>query len=323
MMIAVAAMTMLTAVFGQNTTPAYSFSKTTGTYTELANAIPVNNGQVWDDLVATIPIGFTFRLYDMEIDSVYFGMGFGGLVSGPIDSSFVADYAMIPFETDLIDRGELSGVSQSPIRYTLEGAPGNRIFKLEWKNAGFLGEIGALGTLNDYANFQLWLYEGTHTIEMHYGQIQIANPAISYMGETGAIAGVSDKDLLNSYLLSGSPASPELSDTMAFLHGTPAAGTIYRFSPLTTGYDSDQPEKTSVRIFPNPVRQVATVRLTPKRLHPVEFRLTDLFGRPVITIGAIQAEEFSVDCNDLPAGVYLYQVVEQGQHLAAGKLVVK
>jgi hypothetical protein len=116
----------------------------------------------------------------MMLDSVYFGMGLGGLVSSVIDPNFEADYAILPFEADLIDRGELTGISQSPISYKMEGNAGSRILKIEWKNAGFVGEIGELGTLNDYVNFQVWLFEGSNDVEMHYGPNMVLNPAISY-----------------------------------------------------------------------------------------------------------------------------------------------
>ncbi len=301
----------------------YSFSKTTGTYSDLTDAISINNGQLWDDPVGSVPIGFTFKLYDIMLDTIYFGMGLGGLVSSAIDSNFVADYAIIPFEADLIDRGELSGISQSPISYQLEGSAGNRILKIEWKNAGFVGEIGALGTLNDYVNFQVWLFEGSNDIEMYYGPVMITNPAINYEGETGAFVGISDKDLLNSYLLSGSPDNPELSDTLANLDGTPADGTIYRFSNLTTGNDGDQPEKRQVKVFPNPVQQFATVRISHSMLNHAELLLYDTFGRIVKTVRNIQANEFTVDCTDLVRGVYLYQLTEQGKFITTGKLVVE
>lgn len=301
----------------------YSFSKTTGNYSDLTNAISINNGQLWDDPVGSVPIGFTFKLYDLMLDTVYFGMGLGGLVSSAIDANFEADYAIIPFEADLIDRGEISGISQSPISYKLEGNAGNRVLKIEWKNAGFVGEIGALGTLNDYVNFQVWLFEGSNDIEMHYGPNMVSNPVINYEGETGPFVGISDKDLLNPYLLSGSPDNPELSDTLACLDGTPANGTIYRFSNLTAGNDNDQPEKVLFKIFPNPVHQVATVRISQGSLNHAELRLYDTFGRIVKTICNIQTKEFSVDCNDLARGVYLYRLTDQEKFIATGKLVVE
>jgi len=301
----------------------YSFSGTTGTYADLTDAISINNGQLWDDPEGSVPIGFTFKLYGLMLDTVYFGMGLGGLVSSVIDSNFVADYAIIPFEADLIDRGELTGISQSPISYKLEGYAGSRILKIEWKNAGFVGEIGELGTLDDYVNFQVWLFEGTNDIEMHYGSNKVSNPAISYEGETGAFVGVSDKDLVNSYLLSGSPDNPELSDTLANLDGTPADGTIYRFSNLTAGNDNDQPEKVQVKIFPNPVQQVTTVQISHGSLNHAEFLLHDTFGRIVKTIPNIQTNEFSVDCTDLARGLYLYQLTDRGKYTATGKLVVE
>lgn len=301
----------------------YSFSKTTGTYADLTNANSINNGQLWDDPVGSVPIGFTFKLYDLMLDTVYFGMGLGGLVSSAIDANFEADYAIIPFETDLIDRGEFSGISQSPISYKLEGNAGNRVLKIEWKNAGFVGEIGALGTLNDYVNFQVWFFEGSNDIEMHYGPNMVSNPVINYEGETGAFVGISDKDLLNPYLLSGSPDNPELSDTLACLDGTPANGTIYRFSNLTAGNDNDQPEKVQFKIFPNPVHQVATVRISQGSLNHAELRFYDTFGRIVKTIRNIQTNEFFVDCSDLARGVYVYQLTDQEKFTATGKLVVE
>jgi hypothetical protein len=301
----------------------YSFSKTTGTYSELTDAVTITNSQPWDDPEDSIPIGFTFKLYDLLLDTVYLGLGLGGLVSSPIDTNYHADYAVIPFETDLIDRGELSGISQSPIRYKLEGNAGNRILKIEWKNAGFLGEIAVSGTLNDYINFQLWLFEGSNDIEMHFGPNMITDPFINYVGETGAVAGVSDSDLADPYLLSGSPDNPVLSDTMAVLDGTPADGTIYRFSNLTAGKDDDQPEKVQVKIFPNPVQQVATVRICHGSLFPAELLLYDTFGRIVKTIRNIQTNEFSVDCNDMARGIYLYRLTDRGKFVATGKLAVE
>ncbi len=341
------AITMMTTAFGQSVTQKkskgslrdkinhgssiqkslasgdYSFSGTTGTYAELTDAISINNGQLWDDPIGSVPIGFTFKLYDIMLDTVYFGMGLGGLVSSAIDINFEADYAIIPFEADLIDRGELAGISQSPISYKLEGNAGSRILKIEWKNAGFVGEIGALGTLDDYVNFQVWLFEGSNDIEMHYGPSMVSNPVISYEGETGAFVGVSDKDLVNSYLLSGSPDNPELSDTLVTLDGTPADGTIYRFSNLTAGVDDDKPEKIQVKIFPNPVQQVATVRISHGNLNHAEFLLFDTFGRIVKTIRNIQTNEFSADCTDLERGLYLYQLTDQGKFTVTGKVVVE
>lgn len=347
LVIALYAITMMTTAFGQPVTQKkskgslrdkiypgssiqkslasgdYSFSGTTGTYADLTHAISINNGQLWDDPIGSVPIGFTFKLYDLMLDTVYFGMGLGGLVSSAIDINFEADYAILPFEADLIDRGELTGISQSPISYKMEGNTGSRILKIEWKNAGFVGEIGELGTLNDYVNIQVWLFEGSNDIEMHYGPNMVLNPAISYEGETGAFVGVSDKDLLNSYLLSGSPDNPELSDTLVNLVGTPANGTIYRFSNLTAGNDDDKPEKVQVKIFPNPVQQVATVRISHGSLIHGDFLLFDTFGSIVKTIRNIQTNEFSADCTDLARGVYVYQLTDQGKFTATGKLVVE
>jgi hypothetical protein len=62
---------------------------------------------------------------------------------------------IIPFGSSLIDRGFGSGNSQSPLSYQVTGNSGDQIFKIQWENAGFLNEYDALGTLNDYINFQI------------------------------------------------------------------------------------------------------------------------------------------------------------------------
>jgi hypothetical protein len=301
----------------------YSFSKSTGTYSNLTDAVSINNGQLWDDPMDSIPVGFNFKLYDLTLDTVYLGVGFGGLVSSAIDTNFEADYLILPFETDLVDRGDLSGHSLSPISYRLDGVSGSRILKIEWKNTGFLGEEDISGTLNDYIDFQVWLYEGTNDIEMHYGPNQVTNPLVNYYGETGAIIGLSDYDLIDAYLLSGNPDSPMLSDTLVVLGGTPADGTIYKFSNLTSGIEGDQPGNFHVQISPNPVQRFATIRVNNGKLNHAELRLTDTFGRIVKKIQGIQTNEIILDCDNLGKGMYLYQLSEPGKPIATGKLIVE
>ncbi|MDP1621590.1 MAG: T9SS type A sorting domain-containing protein [Bacteroidales bacterium] len=301
----------------------YSFSTTTGTYSNLSNAISINNNQLWDDPEDSIPVGFNFKLYDLVLDTVYLGIGYGGLVSSVIDTNFEADYLVLPFETDLIDRGNISGISQSPISYKLEGASGNRILKVEWNNAGFYDEGELLGTLHDYINFQLWLYEGSNDIEIHFGPNMITNPLINYGQETGAIIGLSDYNLINPYLLSGNPVNPVLSDTLVFLGGTPADGTIYKFSNLTSGIKNNQPGNFDVQIYPNPAHQIAIVRVNNGKLNHAELRITDTFGRTIKAIRDIQTNEISVDCNNLIKGIYLYQLTDQGKNVATGKLIIE
>ena len=285
----------------------YIFSKTQGTYSDLVDAISINNGQLWDDPDDfVIPIGFDFDLYDITLDLLYFGIGSGGLVSSIIDADFEAEYLILPFETDLIDRGAISGTSQSPISYKLEGTIGNRVFKIEWKNAGFYDEGDELGTFNDYINFQLWLYEGTNDIEIHFGPNMITDPTINYFGETGAIIGLSDYNQDNSYLLTGNISNPTLVDTLDFLNGTPLDGTVYKFSKnSTTGIEFASTILASPKVYPNPTNGVFTVECNKVEIRT--YQITDIIGN-IVQQGILTERTATIDLSKNLSGVYLLKI---------------
>lgn len=300
----------------------YSFSTTTGTYENLIGAVSINNNQLWDDPEYTIPIGFNFQLYNSTLDSVYFGSGEGGLVSSKRDSDSKADYLIIPFETDLIDRGDISEISQSPISYKLVGSAGNRILKIEWKNAGFFDEEGS--ELNDYINFQLWLYEGSNNIEIHFGANKITNSSLNYFGETGAVIGLSDSDQSNTYLLSESPSNPTMTDeSIAYLNGTPPDGTVYKFSKNSTGINFNESNNYDVRVYPNPFHQYATFKVNNSNIHHAELKVIDIFGRVIKTIDNIQTNEITLNRDNLVNGIYFYQLTEKAKTIATGKFIVE
>ncbi|MDT8308289.1 MAG: T9SS type A sorting domain-containing protein [Bacteroidales bacterium] len=302
--------------------PTYDFSVDAGTYADLTGATSVNNNVLWDDPEYAIPIGFGFQLYDLTTDSIYLGMGLGGTVSSVLNYMWEADYIICPFEADLLDRGALTGISQSPISYILEGIAGNRIFKLEWKNAGFYDEEDSLGTMNDYINFQLWLYEADNKIEFHYGPHMITDPFINYYGETGAIIGLADYDFTDIYLLQGNPANPTMVDSIAFLNGTPANGTIYRFSKFGTGVAHGNPVENILTVMPNPAQQqfvVKTGSTNAKR----SIRLIDSYGRVVKVVSDFQTDEVIIDRAGLVNGTYFVVLVEDGKATHTGRVVLE
>ena len=283
----------------------YSFSMTTGTYSDLEETISVNNNQPWDDPEYVIPIGFDFDLYDITIDSIYIGIGMGGLVSSKIDTNYIAEYLIIPFETDLIDRGIDSVFSQSPISYKLEGTTGNRILKIEWKNAGFYDEMDVLGTLDDYINFQLWLFEETNDIEIHFGPNMITNPEINYWGETGATIGLAgmtdDYEIENAYFLSGEPSNPIIVDTLVYLNGTPSDGTIYKFSKSTTGIEVANLSAVIPKVYPNPTNGIFNIEKITSESST--YKVTDITGK-LIQQGMLTGKATVVDLSKNIRGVY-------------------
>ncbi len=208
----------------------YSLSVTSDVYNPLVNATSINNGEVWDDPEYIIPLGIPFTLNGNDITFLEFA-GVGALLLSATANDDI-ETAVFPFENDLIDRGETSGVSQSPISYTVEGEPGTRIQKIEWSNAGSYLEY-ANGSQDMYINLQLWLYEGSNKIEFRFGDLLIDNPDLFYSG--GTYMGVSDIDnlnevVINGHFFTGDIAAPELSANDVTIEGTPAEGAVYTLS---------------------------------------------------------------------------------------------
>ena len=112
----------------------YDFSVEQGVYTPLQNAISANNGMVWDDPSIEAPLGFDFQFFGQTASTLYW---YGGTAFNVFGLPANTTPLIIAYGSDLIDRGYDVGISQSPISYKTEGSPGNRIFKMEWSNAGF------------------------------------------------------------------------------------------------------------------------------------------------------------------------------------------
>lgn len=215
----------------QSGTFIYTLTTLNEPYNDLSGAISINNGELWDDPTYVVPIAFPFELNGNVISSLEF-FGVGAFLSSPTSDPDVIT-AVFPFEMDMIDRGETAGESQSPLSYKLEGPAGSRILKIEWNNAGSYNEYFD-GTQNMFINLQLWLYEGSNTIEFRFGDSFVDDPELFYGGE-GTFMGVTDYDenaevLYNGHFFSGTTDMPVLSASDVTIEGTPASGTVYRLS---------------------------------------------------------------------------------------------
>jgi hypothetical protein len=91
------------------------------------------------------------------------------------------------------------------------------------------------------------------------------------------------------------------------------------------------PEETA-EIFPNPMSEVSTVRLSSNWLagqggssnvQQVRLRLFDLMGKEVRTMEGIREREFQIEKGNLGSGIYLYRIEDKDGRMWSGKLVVK
>ncbi|MFN8777152.1 MAG: GEVED domain-containing protein, partial [Flavobacteriales bacterium] len=213
----------------------YSFTPTTGTYTEIPSGAPaVDLASVRADgnLSAAQSIGFSFVLDGVPYTT--FRMSSNGFITlgtgGPGGSANANNLAAgtnpaRPYIAPLWD--DLDGnVTGSVARYITTGTAPNRVLTVEWRN--WQWNWSAIGNT---ISFQCMLFETTNVIEFIYRQEAGAvNNTTS--GASIGISGVSTG--AGNYLsLNGTGASPTASSTTETnnLNTKPATGQIYRFTP--------------------------------------------------------------------------------------------
>lgn len=300
----------------------YQFSRTLGTYNDLTGTTIANNNVTWDDPQFILPIGFSFQLYDTTItELVIEDWGFGTeIATSPFEDE--ANGVIIPYGADLIDRGSdtinYSGQSGSlsPISYKTSGTAGSRIFKLEWKNAGFYNDISNDNVSTDYINVQLWLYEGSNDIEIRIGNSLITQ-GVNFDGFSGPHIGLypsynSDTDVLfsNGVNLDGMPSAPITKSASSIYQEhldeeTIQSGTIYKFKALTVGIEELADELEYISIRPNPAKDFIAIDLNNDLVKIKHITLTNANGQK---IEEINYNFERVDISELSTGVYFVQI---------------
>jgi hypothetical protein len=96
------------------------------------------------------------------------------------------------------------------------------------------------------------------------------------------------------------------------------------FTVTTATGISDYMGLNTITIYPNPLQTNATIVVDPKiKIKTAEFKIVDLMGRIVKTIGSIQTNEFTFDREQLSNGVYFYQLIQDETVISNGKLVIE
>lgn len=297
----------------------YTFSQLTAPYAALVNPTSLNNGAIWDDPTFLIPSPFPVTINGATVNTISIS-GLGATIVGELTADPNSAHLISGFEADIIDRGYDINTSLSPISYLVDGNTGSRILKIEWKEVGSYAEYDSSGgTLTNFISFQTWIYEGTNVIEYRYGPNTITNPMLYYEGDTGPFVGVgfSTAAGLDVNLLTGPAASPTLVLTQQAIIGTPASGTVYRFTPATGTGSSVAEQQLSglLKAFPNPATDLLQLELQ-NRQSSALVQLYDLSGREVKRVQLTEMQT-TLDISDLAAGMYSLRM--QG---AAGSLKV-
>jgi hypothetical protein len=306
----------------------YTFSQSTTTYNPVTGGTNAFNF-AWDDDDKMIPIGFNFNFLGKNYTNLLIHSN--GLLVFDVDSNLLplsdtlrtiavfGDYGVSGQGADLMDRGYNIGVPQSPVVYLTQGTAPNRVLIVEWQNAGFYPD----NNVTSYVNVQARLYEGTNKIDIVIGSNSI-NPNHYQPGSSGPIIGISAWDLnsgniISAFYLSGPAASAQAVPSYVELTSTPAIGTVYSFTPMSTSVD--EISSSNISIYPNPVADHLYLNI-PSDTDLEIIHITDINGRLIHTQkNDAHNGNLKIDVSSLPTGVYVVQI--EGKNSAVRMKFIK
>jgi hypothetical protein len=302
----------------------YTFEKDFGPYKILdsTKTISITDGDIWveDDVYKIHPQNFHFKFLDHKLDSLAINQ----------DNLFMPDrdYFITAFGNFLMfDRANhdtikyTSGIS--PIDYLVDSSSGSKILKMQWMNTGFFFDS------TSYLNFQIWLYEGTNTLEIRYGKSHV-NMNLSQVIGCGPLVGLSRVDTvagksLYELLLRGNAQDPS-TVTLGMsgkrcLNNVPPEGTIYRF------YYHDSAKvvekfPTSYKVYPTLCSHpdcsgIFHVDIT--SASPAIVNVYDMTGRRVLSQTMYYGQ--TMNLSNLRSGMYIVRI-DHDNNLFTQKVII-
>lgn len=293
----------------------YNFTKSTATYTDLTGATSLTNNTVWAfDFFGPITSPFGIEVFGQTYNTLNFDDDYFYLESSTNANLYSELFPIFAYIMDRNVTGTGSGVS--PISYKVDGTSGNRILKIEVKNAGLEMEFDATGTTNLFLNYQIWFYEADKSIEYHYGNHNVTS-AGSLNDQSVSYIFVSHDDGTNATggFVDGTIASPTYTEVTnptanpTNLNALPAANTVYRFAlnPLAV---KDQ-EKIEFVMFPNPANDVLNLTFPEAVNKP--YSVYDLIGREVLKGSLNNTTETQINVSTLQKGSYILRIAGSTQ----------
>lgn len=295
----------------------YNFTKLEQPYADLENPTSINNGEVWDwDEYGPFTMPFNFSVRGQAVDRFIFDDNYFAFLAPGVDY-YEDDLGIYYFYADNLfiqDRTYESEVSSSPISYKVEGTAGNRILKLEVKNAS-IEDASSYGYEDGffYTNYQIWLYESDKSIEFRYGANNITDIQNLTDGD-GLTAAFGDD--INFGFVMGDTASPEYGEYTeetyegGSLSAYPANGSVYRFAPAqAAGIPSVK--NNFVSLYPNPAG--SALNIVSKNTPVSQYAIYDATGKQLLQKSFSPATMVNINVENMATGIYFVDV--NGQHL--------
>lgn len=279
----------------------YSLTTSNLTYEELTGATDLTGGELWDDEIWQVPIGFNVELFDSSFTTL--NVNANGFLFDTIGN---AEIMIGMSRADLVDGAFIVDFnSPIPITYVTEGAAGTKIFKVEWKSANVWGADST-----NIVNYQVWIYEETGNIEFHFGEGFLGNMS------TLSVQKYSQPPYFDDGIsLIGDPVNPQTSNVInQELSNYPASGMVYTFVKGEPGVPTliDENQEITLSLYPNPVSELLNVK--GKDLDGAKWNIINSLGQTV-KMGILLNNKTSIPVNDLNNGYFLFQLITHDHHV--------
>lgn len=233
------------------------------------------------------------------------------------------------------DQGYLlkSGGEGSGIFYQIDGVPGERILKVEWRRAQLIQK----DTLSQdilHIDYQIWLFEVDQHIEVHFGRKDYGIPALGYL-ENSFNYNPDPKFICRQTFgvnIFGAADNPAYSwedysfPTQGALSGIPTEGTVYSIQPnpnSETGFNQEISE--DIDLYPNPVQSDLHIVGHRGGFLAEKLEITNMQGQVIYSedlLKTMKSLPITINLTGASPGVYLVKLRNSSGNVLNRKIVV-
>ena len=232
-----------------------------------------------------------------------------------MDVGFTSQSIFLPYSSDLVDAGQVTGEHTSIVSHKTTGVAPDRVFHMQWSDCAFKQEVSASNTVENRVSFQIRVYEGSNDVAIHYGPQNFDGIASLHGENDGPSIGVyanlntSTSQFENYWIVGGETndpqplwGDPDIANDNSYnpLNANPANGTLYHFSTSSVGLETV--ETATVQCYPNPVQTELFLTID-QALVGSNFELVNVTGQTVLN-GRFQSAQLVLDVSGLPSGMY-------------------
>lgn len=296
----------------------YTFNYSTQPYTELSGETTLILGSDgWDDTIVAFNLPIDFKYQGIPVTQWHMDT-YGGLYPNEMDMGLESPF-ILGVHADYEDK------LGATISYQVTGATGSRIAKVEYKNVGFYD-----GEASEYANFQIWLYEGSNKIEYHVGPSQVGANTLDYQNEGGALivgllydTNVPDTVMFHAVRLNAGnhtdttiladPNNPNSLDISNVLYAAtyPVNGSVFTFNAPSVSAIAKIPAQVSA-LYPNPVTDHIRLQLKAQPKNGATLTVYSVTGKKLFS-QAVTGIQTDVNMATLPKGLYVLTYTAEGR----------